>query len=199
MRSVFVAMSKDEIRRLDGGRIRGADLLIEVEMEPFVRCWVFGRLRNQYRTQRSSGHPEGWEPIMAEGFPKELRYDLASGTLKLPVPSVCAGGVVGFFWRQCPAKVYRYHERDEAAVLYRREARLWKARFQLLREIKNHGNDAREVGMLMAETLGVAWRHQTEEPLALRIIRYAYALDEKACRDLTGLLNVVPKVLPIAA
>lgn len=199
MRFVFVALSKDEIRRLQGGRVFGSRLLLEVELGPFARCWVFGRLRNQYRTQRSPRHPEGWEPITADGFGQELKYDLATGTLELPVPVVGTGGVVGFFWRRCPARIYRYSDQDDNALLKRREARVWRARFQLLRAIKNHWSDAREVGKLMTESLGIPWRDQTGDALATRLIMYAYALDENTCRDLTGALTVASQSLRLAA
>jgi hypothetical protein len=65
--------------------------------------------------------------------------------------------------------------------------------------LSQHRNDGREIGMLIAEHLGLTWQENTGEPLATRLIAYAYELDEQKCHDLTGLLTVATRALPIAA
>jgi hypothetical protein len=196
----FGALTKNEISRLSGGRFRGAHLLFQVDVSETVRVWVFGRLRNQFQSQRQSpSHPEGWEPIMADGFPRELEYDLATGTLEVPVPALSTGGVVGLFLHACPAKVFRYNARQEAGLLRRREAGVWRARFDLLRAIRNCWADANVIGAIMSEHLSVQWRENTGEPLATRLIAYVYQLEEQTCRDLTALINVPPPALAMAA
>ena len=197
--SNFHALSNYEIRNLDGGNRRGEWLLFEVELGPVDRMWVSGRLRNQYQSQFSPKHPDGWEPICAPGFENELRYDLASGTLELPVAILGRGGMLEIRCRCCPAKVYRCQNRSEIAKVKGLEARRWRARFQLLSAIRHNWNDAPVIGTLMAEKLDPTWRERTEGALATRLIIFAYALEEQVCKDLTSLLAVVPQALHLAA
>ena len=197
----LVELTKDQIRQLNGGRVRGVELLIGIVLgRPFANVWVFGRLRNQFQSQRqSSRFPEGWEPILADGFVKELKYDLATGKIEIPVPELAPGGVIKFFWRRFPARVYPFDERQEAAVLRLRRAGLWKVRMGLLRAIGRHWDKAPVIGALVAEALGVPWRAQTGEPLPSRLIKLVYELDKQTCLDLAALLEVPNQALPIAA
>jgi len=141
----------------------------------------------------------GWEPITADGFGNELRYDLATGTLELPTPAVWNDGTLCVFPQRHPANIYRHHAGNETAQLKRRDARIWTARFHLVRALRQHWNDARQIGMLMTETLGIPWQEKTSEPRAARLIAYAYEIHEQTCRDLTDLLKVAPQVLQRAA
>ena len=164
-------------------------------------CGCLGRLRNQYQSQRqSASHPEGWEPDRQQtGFRGSLSTIWQRRHFEMPVPALCTGGMIGLCWRACPATVFRYDTRQEAGLLRRREAGVWKARFDLLRAIRNCWTDAKVIGAIMSEHLGVQWRENTGEPLATRLIAYAYEFDEQTCRDLTALLNIPLPALAMAA
>ncbi len=195
-----VPLSKVEIKRLGGGRSRGTDLLVRIDLAPGPVVWVYGRLRNQYQSQnQSSCHPEGWEPITAEGIKSELRYDIATAKIEIPVPAVGNGGAITFVWDSFPATLFRYDDRREDHALLLREAREWTRRWRLLRALNVHWSEAQPVAQLMAEALGVQWRATTGEALVTRVTRLAYNLDKKTCDDLIALLAVPAQATPVAA
>lgn len=185
--SSLAPLTKDEIKLLGGGPIRGEYLLVRAEQPTGPPFRVYGQLWNQHQSKQSPCHPEGSEPIKAEGIESKLVYDIARATIEAPVPYArrCVS-----VYREFPAQLYRYDSRREDHQLFRREARLWASRTGVLCAISRHWGNARLIAQLMTEALGIPWQATTGERLSARIRRFADQLDQKTCDDLTSLLAV---------
>lgn len=193
MATLFCRLSKDGIWRLPGGPKYGAMVLLELNAGREGADWLYGRVRNQCRSQRTKKNPEGYIPIRVKGLARELIYDIASGTTERPVFGVGPTGRLSVTYELVPASLYRFYAQSEEAAVRRIEARRLQARWALLLTIEDkYWADAREVAKQMAKELRIGWLEDTGEPLAARIIRLAYALDAEKCQNLTALLLAAP-------
>lgn len=186
--SDFLPLTKEQIAMVSGGRKHGATLLLEIPQSPTRSIWLEALLRNQFQSQRSQRHPDGYEPLRVRGL-GERRYDLRTATIFLDLPHLDPTGKVVRWSHTWDARLYGSQiNRSMKTQAYVREAANWLPRIRLLNTVADNWHQAVVVRDLLREELG--WS-RTAEPVGTQIFEMVSVLCPETCSALIELLKPV--------
>lgn len=175
----MVPLTKQEIGSLGGGLQSGEFVLIKTSNNK----WFYGILRNQMSSQKSSTHPEGFEPVRIPDLDLELKYDIRSARLNVLRHVVGLGtNRIVREWRRVTAEWYRWEETEDH-YLARRQAERGVARLKLLDSLRGETDNLSVIADCMAEHLGIS-KHLRSRPArsaAERIRQYVRHLSAEDC------------------